>query len=92
MNKNTKTMPFASLIAAMILPFSVINYAQAEQQGGVICDPDISESECIKNAPTYSIDGISLIELVPFIPLFVVITVSILIIVLYLIKIKYDNG
>ncbi len=54
--------------------------AFAQIEGDVVCDPEV---DCLENVPSFSIDGISFTELhvVIFPILFLVITITIIIII-----------
>ncbi len=60
--------------------FIIIEYVFAQQLGGgVICDLDVSHSECLKNAPTITFDFPPFVYH-PF--FFIIITIVIIIIVI----------
>ncbi len=74
------------LFTLLIIVFLTVENVFAQLDVGVVCDSDQDVSKCLDNTPHVSIDGISIIELVPFILpglIFVIIVIILVTVIIY---------
>ena len=69
------------IVFVFIILISIYYINPSQPIGGPVCDSDENLEECLKNSPTYSIDGFSYTEFLPYQHfLFLIIPVSVIII------------
>ena len=72
------------IVSIFIILMSILYIDFSQPIGGPICDPDENLEDCLKNSPTYSMDGFTYEEFLPY-QHFLVLIIPVSVIVVWLI-------